>query len=76
MGAKKVIYTLQSALTIYVNYRKEVKICVKYGYNYCKISHKSHITQGFFQDFGNITHTHGIGNFSNILFKNWEKMHD
>jgi hypothetical protein len=25
--------------------------------------------QGFFKDFGSMTHTHGIGNFSGILLK-------
>jgi hypothetical protein len=25
--------------------------------------------QDFFQDFGNMTHTHGIGNFSDVLLK-------
>jgi hypothetical protein len=25
--------------------------------------------QGFFQDFGNMTHTHGIGNVSGVLLK-------
>jgi hypothetical protein len=26
-------------------------------------------TRNFFQDFGNTTHTHGIGNFSCVLLK-------
>jgi hypothetical protein len=30
----------------------------------------------YFQDFGNTTHTHGIGNFSRVLLKVGEKMHD
>jgi hypothetical protein len=30
----------------------------------------------FPQDFGNMTHTHGIGNFSDVLLKIGEKMHD
>jgi hypothetical protein len=32
------------------------------------------ITPGFFfQDFGNMTHTHGIGNYSGVLLKIGEK---
>jgi hypothetical protein len=27
------------------------------------------LLRDFFQDFGNMTHTHGIGNFSSILLK-------
>jgi hypothetical protein len=30
----------------------------------------------FFQDFGNMTHTHRIGNFSGVLLKIGEKKHD
>jgi hypothetical protein len=35
-----------------------------------------YILQGFFPGFGNMTHTHGIGNFSDVLLKIGEKMHD
>jgi hypothetical protein len=31
------------------------------------------IFRDFFQDFGNTTHTHGIGNFSAVLLKIGEK---
>jgi hypothetical protein len=30
----------------------------------------------FFQDFRNMTHTHGIGIFSKVLVKIWKKMHN
>jgi hypothetical protein len=33
---------------------------------------KEILFKGFFQDFGNMTCTHGIGCF----VKNWDKMHD
>jgi hypothetical protein len=42
-----------------------------------KLYFEQYFTPGiFFQDLGNMTHTHGNGNFSNVLIKNWEKMHD
>jgi hypothetical protein len=39
-----------------------------------KIQEISTFTRVFFQDFGNMTHTHGIGNFSDVLLKIGKKM--
>jgi hypothetical protein len=37
---------------------------------------RSLILQGFFQDFGNMTYTHGFWDFKRCFVKNWGQMHD